>query len=75
LFRNPPNYDRGIQEFQRSLQTDPNHLQTIQNLAVAYTKKGDAANAKTTLAKLESLDATNAAIPKLREDIQKLETK
>lgn len=75
IFREPPNFDRAIQEFTRSLETDPNHLQTLQNLTVAYTKKGDAAKAKSTLARLEGLDASNSAIPKLREDIQKLESK
>ncbi len=75
IFRQPPNYDRAIQEFTRSLEKDPNHPQTLQNLTVAYTKKGDAAKAKETLARLETLDASNTAIPKLREDIQKLESK
>lgn len=72
IFRNSPNYDRAVEEFTRSLERDPNHIQTLQNLTVAYTKKGDAANAKSTLARLESVDAANSAISKLREDIQKL---
>jgi tetratricopeptide (TPR) repeat protein len=71
VFRDPPNYDRAIQEFNRSLETDPNHIQTLQNLTVAYTKKGDAAKAAATVSKLESLDPKNPAITKLREDIQK----
>lgn len=75
IFRTPPNYDRAIEEFTRSLEKDPNKTQTLQNLTVAYTKKGDAAKAKETISRLEKLDATNTAIPKLREDIQKLETK
>ena len=75
IFRDPPNYDRAVQEFQRSLEKDPNHLQTLQNLTVAYTKKGDAAKAKETLARLESIDAANAAIPKLREEVQKMAPK
>lgn len=75
IFRDPPNYDRAIQEFSRSLETDPNHIQTLQNLIVAYTKKGDAIKAKSTLARLEIIDSTNSAIAKLREEIQKLESK
>jgi tetratricopeptide (TPR) repeat protein len=75
IFRQPPNYDRAIKEFMRSLETDPNHTQTLQNLTVAYTKKGAAANANSTLARLEALDAKNSAIPKLREDIQKIGSK
>jgi tetratricopeptide (TPR) repeat protein len=45
VFRPNPNYDRAIQEFKRSLEKDPNHVQTLQNLTVAYSKKGDLANA------------------------------
>ena len=75
IFRQPPNYERAIQEFSRSLEQDPNHPQTLQNLTVAYTKKGDAAKANDVLSRLESLDPSNTAVSKLREDIQKLETK
>ena len=75
VFREPPNYDRAIQEFSKSLEADPNHIQTLQNLTVAYTKKGDAAKARTTLAKLQSIDAGNAVVAKLKEDIQVLESK
>lgn len=75
VFRDPPNYDRAIQEFSKSLETDPNHIQTLQNLTVAYTKKGDPVKAKATLAKLQSVDGGNTAVAKLKEDIQALETK
>jgi len=72
LFRANPDYDRAIKEFTRSLEIDPVHVQTLQNLTVAYTKKGDATKAKATLARLESADPTNDALAKLREDIGKL---
>jgi tetratricopeptide (TPR) repeat protein len=75
MFREPANYDRAIQEFKRSLEYQPDHPQTLQNLTVAYTKKNDAANASATLAKLESLDKTNPAISKLRSDIGALKSK
>ncbi|MEP6849944.1 MAG: tetratricopeptide repeat protein, partial [Acidobacteriota bacterium] len=75
IFREPPGYDRAIQEFQRSLQNDPNHIQTLQNLTVAYTKKGDAAKANATLDRLAAVDANNEAIPKLREDIKNIGVK
>jgi Cytochrome c biogenesis factor len=75
MFREPANYDRAIQEFKRSLEIDPNHVQTLQNLTVAYTKKGDAADASATLAKLEAADKSNPAIAKLRADIDALKSK
>jgi tetratricopeptide (TPR) repeat protein len=71
VFRDPPNYDRAIQEFKKSLETDPNHIQTLQNLTVAYTKKGDQANANATLNRLEYVDPTNSAIAQLRSEIGK----
>lgn len=75
IFRDPPNYDRAIKEFEEVLAKDINHPQALQNLTVAYTKKGNAVKAKETLSKLESIDPTNTSVSKLREDIQKLETK
>jgi tetratricopeptide (TPR) repeat protein len=75
VFREPPDYDRAIQEFKRSLEYDPNHVQTLQNLTVAYTKKGDTANAKATLDKLPAVDPSNTSIAKLREDIDQPPTK
>lgn len=70
IFRNPPNYDRAIQEFTRSLSIDPKHVQTLQNLTVAYTKKGDMAKANETLAKLTAVDPGNQAISKLKSEIK-----
>lgn len=75
IFREPPNYDRAVQEFTRSLEKDPNHVQALQNLTVAYTRKGDAAKAKETLSRLEAVDASNPAITKLREEIRKIDPK
>ncbi|MDT7543481.1 MAG: hypothetical protein QOE33_3385 [Acidobacteriota bacterium] len=72
MLRDPANYDRAITEFQRSLSRDPRHLQTLQNLTVAYTRKGDAANAKTTLAKLETVSPDSDTVPRLRADIEKM---
>jgi len=75
MFRDKPDYDRAITEFKRSLEIDPNHPQTLQNLAVAYTKKGDVAGASAALAKLEAIDKSNPALPKLRSDIDALRSK
>lgn len=75
IFRQPPNYDRAIEEFEKSLKVDANHIQTLQNLTVAYTKKSNAAKANEILAKLEAIEPTNSAIPKLKEEIKKLEQK
>ena len=65
-------YDRAIAEFEKVLEKKPTHTLALQNVIVAYTKKGDAAKATATLAKLEAADATNASIAKLREEIGKI---
>lgn len=75
IFRDPPDYDRAVENFLKSLEIDPNHIQTMQNLTVAYTKKGDAVKARSILERLETRDSTNSAIAKLREEIQKLDLK
>lgn len=75
VFRTPPDYDRAIQEFNRSLAIDPNHIQTLQNLTVAYSKKNDPAKATEILAKLESVDPKNSALTQLRDGIKEIEKK
>jgi tetratricopeptide (TPR) repeat protein len=74
FFRTPPDIDRAIKEYKASLEIDPNHQQTLQNLTVAYTKKGDAAQAQATLEKLEKVAPTNTALAKLRSDIEALKS-
>lgn len=73
-FRNPPDVDRAIKEYRASLAIDPNHVQTLQNLAVALIKKGSADEAKQTLAKLESVSPNNPALPRLRSDLEALQS-
>ena len=75
VFREKPDYDRAIKEFNQVLDADPNHIQALQNLTVAYTKKSDKANATATVARLEKVDAGNEGLPKLKEEIQKLQSK
>jgi tetratricopeptide (TPR) repeat protein len=75
IFREDPNYDRAIQEFKRVLDANPSHILALQNLTVAFTKKGDEPKAKESLARLEQADPKNSALAGLREDIQKLENK
>ena len=52
-----------------------NQAQALQNLTVAYTKKGDAARAKASLEKLSKADPSNSSIAKLNEDIGKISVK
>jgi tetratricopeptide (TPR) repeat protein len=70
MFREPPQLDRAVAEFRQSLQRDPAHAQTLQNLTVAYTRKGDTAQAEATLAKLEAVSPQNPAVAQLRAAIE-----
>ncbi len=72
MFRAQPDYDRAISEFQKAMQIDPKHEQTLQDLVVAYTEKHDAKQAQAMLDKLVEVNPQNAAIPELRKKIDKL---
>jgi tetratricopeptide (TPR) repeat protein len=71
LLREPANLDRAITEFRASLERDPKHLQTLQNLTVAWTRKGDVAQARSVLAKLEEVSPGNPALTSLRAELDK----
>jgi tetratricopeptide (TPR) repeat protein len=69
LLRTPPDNERALAEFRRSLEIDPSHQPTLQNMVVALTRKGDKAEARAMLAKLESLNPNNPALSQLRNGI------
>lgn len=60
--RATPDIDRAIVEYQASLAVDPNHEITLQNLAIAYGKKGDTENARKTLDRLAKINPDNPAV-------------
>jgi tetratricopeptide (TPR) repeat protein len=70
LLREPAQYDRAVAEFKRSLEVEPSHPQTLQNLTVAYTRKGDLAAAEATLAKLKAAAPQSPALEQLRSGIE-----
>jgi tetratricopeptide (TPR) repeat protein len=71
LLREPAQYERAVEEFKRSLAVEPAHPQTLQNLTVAYTRKGDLASAEATLAKLRAAAPQSPALEELRSGIDK----
>ena len=68
--RTPPDFDRAVKEFRRSLEINPNHEQTLHNLVIALTQKGDLKEAEATLNKLESVNPNTPDLDKLRSDIK-----
>lgn len=65
--RQNPDYERAIREFQQSLAIDPKHEPTLYNLAVAYSRKGDAENAQKTLALLEQINPNSQLVGRLKQ--------
>ena len=71
LLREPAQYERAVAKLKRSLEVEPTHPQTLQNLTVAYTRKGDLAAAEATLAKLKAASPQSPSIEQLRSGIEK----
>lgn len=71
VLRNPPDVDRAIKEYLGSLQYNPNHEQTLDNLTRAYIKKGDFQKAKEFLDRLEKAAPNNENIAGFRTQIEK----
>jgi tetratricopeptide (TPR) repeat protein len=70
LFREHQDVERAIQEFRRSLELDPRHEQTLQNMTVALIKKGSLNEAEATLNKLREVNPRNPGLAKLGTDLE-----
>ena len=76
LLREPGgDVDRAIKEFRRSLEIEPGHEQTLQNLIVALTKKGSLSEADAALKKLSEVNPRNQSLVKLRSDLESARSK
>ncbi|HEY0004448.1 MAG TPA: tetratricopeptide repeat protein [Pyrinomonadaceae bacterium] len=72
MARQPPDFDRAIKEYSRSLAINPKHEQTLHNMVIAYTKKGDAVKAQEMLNLLLEVNPNNEDLPRLRADLETL---
>lgn len=70
LLKQPADYVRAVAELRRAIERDPRHEPSLQLLTFALAKKGESQEARATLAKLEQLNPSNEAIPRLREEIE-----
>jgi len=70
FLREPRDIDRAIKEYQASLQIDPNHEITLQNLVLAYREKGDTANLNATVEKLKKVNPKNPALDPANKSAQ-----
>lgn len=70
MARTPPDFERAIKEYRRSLEINPNHEQSLHNIVIAYTKKGQAKEAQEMLARLEKVNPNNPDLPRMRTQLQ-----
>lgn len=68
--RQPPDYDRAIAEYRKSLALDPKHEKTLQNLAAAALRKGDTATARDAVERLAAVNPANPALASLRSSLE-----
>jgi tetratricopeptide (TPR) repeat protein len=72
MARTPPDFDRALKEYRRSLEINPNHEQSLHNIVIAYTKKGQAKEAQEMIARLEKVNPNNPDLPRMRSQLQEL---
>ncbi|MBV9957957.1 MAG: tetratricopeptide repeat protein [Acidobacteria bacterium] len=69
LFRAPPDFDRALTEFRRALALDPQHEPSLQNMVIALARKGERAEARLFLEKLEKINPQNTTLEALRLEL------
>jgi tetratricopeptide (TPR) repeat protein len=73
---NPPQYDKALAEYRRSLQLDPDHVRTLDNLSRTLLMMGKTKEAEESITKLKGLDANYPGLSDLQSLLaQKKESK
>lgn len=72
LARKPSDPDRAIKEYRRSLEIDPKHEKTLQNLFIAYKQKGDVKEAQAALDRLAQVNPNNEDLSQMRTELAAL---
>lgn len=70
--RRPPDYERALAEYRKSVAIDPSHEKTWQNMAAAAIQLKDKTTASEAVARLSSLNPQNPALNSLRQSIATL---
>ncbi len=68
--RTPPDYDRAIAAYRKTLSTDPKHEKALRNLAAAALFKGDKKTARETIDRLAAVNPNNPALASLRSGLE-----
>jgi len=70
--RTPKQSDKAIAELRRCLQSDPNNVHGLYNLAFMLMETKQFEESEATLARLEKADPTYEDLPRLREELRKV---
>lgn len=73
-FRQPPDLTQAIAAYRQSLQLEPNHPQTLYNMTIALTDKGELSEAESILAKLSTIAPGAPILDRLRKGIEEKRT-
>ena len=69
FLREQKDLDRAVKEYKTSLEKNPEHEPTLQNLCAVYLEKGDRQGLEETVAKLEKVNPQNPTIAKFRQEL------
>jgi len=69
---NPPENEKAIAEFQKSLQTNPKHEKTLQIMTQTLLSQNNAAEAEKYLAKLREVNSENQYLPELEKQVAQI---
>lgn len=73
FLREPPDLDRALVEYRKSVAVDPRHEQSWLNIASASIRKKDKQAALDALSRLEAVNPQNPSLPTLKQGAQALQ--
>lgn len=72
FMRTPPDYDRAIAEYRKSVQIDPRHVNSWKNIAAAALRKKDKAAATEAVERLTAISPDSAELQSLRQGLAEI---
>ncbi len=69
FMRTPPDYDRALAEYRKSVALDPSHVNSWKNIASAGLRKGDRTIVSEAIERLATISPQNPELPALRQSL------
>ncbi len=69
---NPPEYEKAVGEFQKSLQTNPKHEKTLQVMTQTFLAQNNTAEAENYLARLKEVNSENEYLAELESRLSEI---